>query len=198
MAEIDDIREQAEAGDAAAQFQLAQWFDRGEQGLSVDYEKAFHWYKQAGEQGHTEAQFAVGLLYNLGQGVDHDDVMAANWFLRAANAGLDDAQFNLGLMLYLGEGIGSNHEDAARWFTKAAEQGHTKAQFNLGVMFANGEGVQADAVETAKWWTLAAMQGHAGAAELLDSVREQLTADELRIVQESTASWYSKQSLVDH
>ncbi len=49
--------------------------------------RAFHWYLQAAEQGHADAQYQVGLMYELGQGVDKDIGEAELWYQRAVDQG---------------------------------------------------------------------------------------------------------------
>jgi TPR repeat protein len=91
----------------------------------------------------------------------------------------------------VGEGGDVDFPAAANWFLKAANEGHAKAQFNLGVCYLSGDGLKQDEVAVVKWWTLAAMQGHPGASANLDAARDRLKPDQLRIVQEMTADWYS-------
>lgn len=50
------------------------------------------------EQGDAAAQFKLGVMYRLGQGVAQDDKQAAAWFRKAAEQGLAVAQVNLGLL----------------------------------------------------------------------------------------------------
>jgi hypothetical protein len=37
------------------------------------------WYRRAAEQGDSQAQYSLGLLYEKGQGVPRDIVEAAKW-----------------------------------------------------------------------------------------------------------------------
>ena len=47
--------------------------------------------------GQAEAQYILGVLYYLGQGVPQDFVQAANWYRKAAEQGGVEAQFYLGV-----------------------------------------------------------------------------------------------------
>jgi len=51
-----------------------------------DYERAYYWFCNAAEQGHAEAQFALGALYAAG-GVKQNDVLAMTWYGKAADQG---------------------------------------------------------------------------------------------------------------
>jgi hypothetical protein len=185
-----DLQIAAIAGDGDAAFALGKQYDLAE-GDAAARKEAYRWYLLAAQGGHAEACFAVGLLLNTGDGVPQDDAAARVWFAKAAEQDIADAQFNLGLMYYIGEGGSKDFDAAANWFARAADQGHAKAQFNLGVMYLSGEGLKQDEVAVVKWWTLAAMQGHPGASANLDAAIERLAPDQLRIVQELTADWYS-------
>ena len=60
------------------------------QGVPQDDAEAVAWYRQAAEQGHTEAQFNLGFMYATGRGVSRDLVEAAAWWFKAATQGLAD------------------------------------------------------------------------------------------------------------
>ncbi len=135
-------------------------------GDSADTE-ATETLRPAAEQGDANAQFALGLTYYVGVGVEHDKTEAARWYRLAAEQGYAMAQHNLGLMYARGEGVEQDHTEAARWYRLAAEQGDANAQFLLGMMYYQGEGVGQDHTEAARWYRLAAEQGDAAAQFLL-------------------------------
>jgi TPR repeat protein len=87
--------------------------------------------RKAAERGNANAQFNLGLLYYLGEGVEQDEEEAFHWYKKAAEQGNANAQCNLGYMYDLGEGVERNPEEAEKWYRKAAERGCTSAQFNL-------------------------------------------------------------------
>ena len=78
------------------------------------------WYRQAAEQGHTEAQFNLGHSYATGEGVLQDDVAAVAWFHKAAEQGYAKAQYNLGFMCATGRGVSRDLVEAVEWWFKAA------------------------------------------------------------------------------
>ena len=57
-----------------------------------DYADAFKWYRKAAEQGHAEAQYALGGCYYLGKGVTKDHKQAVYWLRKSAAQGNADAQ----------------------------------------------------------------------------------------------------------
>ena len=83
--------------------------------------EAFKWINQAAGQEHQEAQFALGRMYERGQGVMQDRVGAIKWYSRATEQG---------------------HTGALTWIHKEAEQRLADAQYELGLMLEYGRGVR--------------------------------------------------------
>ena len=52
-------------------------------------------YCKAAEQGHADAQFYHGVMYNLGCGVDKNEVTEVEWYRKAADQGHAIAQERL-------------------------------------------------------------------------------------------------------
>jgi TPR repeat protein len=104
-----------------------------EEGIGVEQDNAAatKWYFKAGEQGHAEAQYHLGLMFSQGL---QDYAEAARWFLKAAEKGIADAQFNIGLILEEGRGVKRDSSSAEVWYTEAAAQGHEEAQSRLNKM----------------------------------------------------------------
>ena len=90
------------------------------------------------EQGDAEAQFDLGWMYDIGEGVHQDYAKAAQWYMKSANQGFPEAQYNLGVMYREGEGVPQNYAEAIKWYTKAANQGFPEAEYNLGLMYTQG------------------------------------------------------------
>ncbi len=56
------------------------------------YETALKAFRLLAEQGHTEAQMNLGIMYSQGQGVPKDDVQAYGWYTLAGGHGNDLAE----------------------------------------------------------------------------------------------------------
>ena len=160
--EIENLRTLAKKKNTHAQFRLGIMYAEGK-GVSQNFERAFHWYKQAAEKGHAEAQFRLGVMYHKGEGVSQNFERAFLWYTKAAEQGDVNAQFNLGVIYKEGEGVSQNFERAFHWYKLAAEKGHVEAQFNLGVMYYKGEGVSQNFERAFHWYKLAAEQGYVDA-----------------------------------
>ncbi len=153
------IKALAENGDARAQLEAGNCLRWGYGGVEKDLKAALAWYLKAAEQGHAEAQFKLGDVYQFGGGVDRDLKEAFKWFRKAAEQGHAAAQNSIGSHFFT-QGPDKNKE-AIKWFRKAAEQGHPGAQFNLGTAYMSASGVKGNQAEAIKWWRRAAEKSDA-------------------------------------
>ena len=72
------------------------------------------------EQGDSNAEYKLGLVYDAGVGARQDLAEAAHWYQRAADQGHVAAQFNLGLMYASGRGVPQDLVQAHMWLNLAA------------------------------------------------------------------------------
>jgi uncharacterized protein len=154
---IGTLVERAEAGDSAAQFELAARHSRGE-GVAADPDAAGRWLVRAAEGGHVEARAALGMGLLERASTPAETAAAIEWLTAAAGAGHLAARMLLGqTALEAGRG-----EEAVRHFRIAAENGDARLQVGLGLVLIDGEALPADPLEALHWFRLAALQGHAG------------------------------------
>lgn len=114
--------------------------------------------------GDREAAFRLGMLHELGRGVEHNAQHAVYWYQRAAQAGHIHAQHNLAVAYANGEGVGLDIHEALKWWQIAARQGNSDSQYNLGIIYATGSrGVERDVELARHWWHRAALGGDAQA-----------------------------------
>jgi len=176
-------RKAAEQGDANAQYDLAECYYYGNNGVRKIVSEAVKWYRKAAEQGHLDAAYSLGYCYYDGQGVAKDYAQAVKWFRKAADQGHAKAQYFLGHCRFYGWGIDEDLAEAVKWYRKAADQGHADAQsklktkivelflnaqkgdpdvqYRLGLARENGDGIAKNMSEAVKWYRKAAEQGHA-------------------------------------
>lgn len=155
----------AEHGDVAAQLYLAAQYRDGNNGFELNKDKAFEWFQRAAEQGDAQAQYEVGMCYELGTGVKQNYNEAAEWYHKAAEQGNTYAQMQLGGLYNNGLGVKEDKTESLRWYHKAeetlietAERGDVEMQFYLAILF-YGCFVKNDALSN-KWLCCAAEQGH--------------------------------------
>ncbi|MFN4184466.1 MAG: peptidoglycan-binding protein [Hyphomonas sp.] len=178
------VESEANAGNAIAQYQLAQSF------LSQnDLDSAVPLLRRAALKGAAPAQYDLGKLHEQGIGVDQDLIQARSLITQAAEAGHVGAMYDLALFMAEGEGGNLDEQGALDWFRKAADHGFLDAQYNLGVMFAEGIGAEQDLAEALYWFELASRQGDSGATLEVRNVSGRLPPETVREVMEAADVW---------
>ena len=136
-----------------------------------NYTEAMRWYRKAADQGSTEAQRHIGLLYERGSGVARDYTEAMRWYRKAADQGDSSAQFYIGQLYERGSGVWRNYAEAMRWYRKAADQGDSFAQYSIGWLYERGRGIAQDYVEAMWWYRKAADRGNTFAQTRMEKLK---------------------------
>ena len=120
------FRRSAAIGDAQPQYALGKFLQRqGRMG------EAASWYECACESGNQYAQYRLGKMCLLGDGVPKDIERAVQLLSGSANQGNHYAQYVLGKLYLQGKEAGKDQEAAEYWLTQSAVQGNSYAQFLL-------------------------------------------------------------------
>ena len=119
----------AAAGDADAQFNLAQAYKLG-RGVPLDLGVAQSWFRKAAEQGHEQAQANLGLIL-FQQG---DRAGAMPWLQKSADRGEPRAQYVVGTALFNGDLLARDWPRAYALMTQAAASGLPQAKASLQQM----------------------------------------------------------------
>jgi TPR repeat protein len=164
---------EAEAGNAAAQYKLAQYYNRyfSEHRKSPDFTKedvirvsgqAIVWLQKSAESGYRDAQIELAGIYRAGfwttspSGsyplVESDPPKALRWYLAAAHQGSHKAEYCLSLMYENGEGTPEDSREALYWARKSAEGGDVVGEANLGRAYRDGALGLSQSYEKAKFW----------------------------------------------
>jgi TPR repeat protein len=147
----------------------------------ADKAKAFTALQYAADQGHLVAQWKVGRMYAIGDGVPQDDQRAFDYFSQIANAHPDEppgtaqarmvANAFVALGHYYLKGIPNSSvvPDATRareMFAYAASYfGDADAQYQLGRLYLDG--MPSDPHQAARWFQLSATKGDCRAEAVL-------------------------------
>ncbi len=86
LAALPLLQQQAEAGSAEAQWLLSQVL-AGLKRTPADQTAAWQWLERAASAGWRDAQYALGLRYDRGEGVTPDEAEAVTWYRAAARQG---------------------------------------------------------------------------------------------------------------
>ena len=87
--------------------------------------------KAKAEQGVTDAQYYLGLLYLNGEGVTLDYNQAYNWFRRSAEQGYVPSIYYVGKCYLEGYGVTKDRGSAMDYFQRAANSGNSSAKAEL-------------------------------------------------------------------
>ena len=145
--------------------------------VSVAFAESLSETRKKAEQGDANAQFNLGWMYAIGDGVPKDSTEAVKWFRKAAEQGNANAQCSLGLKYDKGDGVPKDEREAVKWYRKAAEQGDAHAQFNLGLSYRYGDGVPKDIVQAHAWLNIAGANGNEPAKKLLVIIEKEEMTD---------------------
>ena len=159
------------------------------------YKKALEKLRPLAGQGHAEAQYTLGGLYDHGEGVPQDDKEAVKWYRMAAEQGYAEAQLHLAHLYRVGHRIPKDYTEATKWYRMAAEQGDANGQMSLGVMYYEGKGVPQDYVQAHKWSNLSA--SHQGKHQDIASgyrkiIEEKMTPAQVAEAQKLAREWKPK------
>ncbi len=126
---VGEWRPLAIAGDADAQFNLAQAYKLG-RGVPLDPALAESWFRKAAMQGHQQAEDNYGLaLFQAGKKTD-----ALPWLEKSVARGEPRTQLVLGTMLFNGDGIPRDFPRAYALMTRASASGLQSASQTLAQM----------------------------------------------------------------
>ena len=103
---------------------LAARADRYDSGMDAyqagDYQQALQQWEALAEQGHAQALYNLGFMYEFGYGVTSNDEQAFRHYLGAALLGHTGAQQTVAWLYERGKGVTADMTQAARWYGVAA------------------------------------------------------------------------------
>ena len=112
---------------------------------------------QAAEKNEPSAQYYLGLIYEMGRGVQPDRFEAMDWYVKASLQGHKNAQKRLAWMRHTADAARMGAVSNEWWtvpledLTLRAEQGDAKAQENLGRRYTGYGGTEFNR-EKAMYW----------------------------------------------
>jgi uncharacterized protein len=137
-----------------------------------NYDKALKYFRRESDDGNVVADWYLGHMYRLGQGVPEDASIAYSYYNRVAESYdpeesdnkrlriVIDSQIHMAGYQRIGipqSGMKPDPASAARTYLRiASTYGHPAAQFALGEMNMVGEGVKQNPPQGLKWLTAAA------------------------------------------
>jgi TPR repeat protein len=136
------------------------------------------WYKKAAEQKNIESLYALGIIYDSGDGVEKDEAKSLAYYREAADLGHAQAQHNLATYYFSrADKEPSSRELMFKYYTLAAKQMHARSMMALGVSYFVME-TSPNKVEGLAWM-MAAVQCFAYKMDLVDKFRDQESPEDV-------------------
>ena len=128
--------------------------------LDKDYARALEILKPLAENGDSQAQVTLGIMYDFGHGLAKDPAKAIEWYIKAAEQGIPVVQHDVGVKYFQGQGVEKDYLKAAYWWEQSANAGLADSQFNLGLLYYRGIGLEVDYQKASALFISAAEQDH--------------------------------------
>ena len=159
---VDRFRQSAERRNSDAQFQLAQVHRHGMERVPRNLVEARVWFEASAANGNSTAKRSADAVELK---MRPDEIAAA--------------EFRIGEMYLDGKYTLQDYESAYAWFRRSAARGHASAQLSLGNMHRTGTACPASPMRAYAWFCIAARGNSAGARQLADEFRSQMTDAEI-------------------
>ena len=144
----------ARGGGPWCQYRLAEAYHSGKSPFPVDFARAMTWYLRVADKypGYHAwdpqkpiAEYAIGEMYALGEGVKQSYEKALQWYVLAAsqkyNVTRRDAEHALGELYEQGLGAAQDYRVASVWYQRAADHGSADAGLKVADLYERGLGV---------------------------------------------------------
>ncbi|MDX1576206.1 MAG: tetratricopeptide repeat protein [Kiloniellales bacterium] len=152
--------------------------------------QALEMFEALADEGHSEAEFFVGFMFDTGRGVKENPAEAAKWYRMAADRGHAMALNNLADLYLSGRGVSRDVDRAVALYQRAARGGDPVAQTNLGQLYMHGRGVPRIPAKAVAWFRRAARQDYGPAMYYLGLM--QLRGWGLPVDRQAAKNWFKK------
>ena len=103
-----------------------------------DYESAYKLVRPAAEEGHSDFEHILGVLYRDGKFVQQSFDLAVYWLTKSALKGDSNSQVLLGQIFAFDFGGLGNIDEGIKWLTESAASDNSLACTYLGEVHAKG------------------------------------------------------------
>ena len=106
----------------------------------------------AGYMDKSEAQYALGEMYEKGYVVDIDLKESIQWYKKAANNESIHAQQHLAYLYHKGNIVSKDRDKAIYWYEKALKNGSKNVNYMLGILYLNSDAKAIDYQKSFKYF----------------------------------------------
>jgi len=122
------------------------------QGAVISPKSAIEWYKKAVDNRDAQALYELGVLYEIGWGVQEDMKRALELYTQSMELGCASAQNEIGYRLFNGGSMDKDIPHALALWEMASAQNNALAMCNLGGCYELGLGVTKDLEKARSWY----------------------------------------------
>lgn len=101
-------------------------------------EEALKHLREGSETGDTRCDYALGVMYYNGEGIERDYTLSTAYYSRAADAGILPALVSTGFAYANAIGVPEDFDRAVHYLRKAVEMGDDAAKVTLAEIYAKG------------------------------------------------------------
>lgn len=156
-AQFDSAKQQADQGNAMAQFMVAQCYQAG-YGTEVDTMKAFEYLKKSADQNYYEAFPYLAQYYLDGPKEILNHLKGVDLLQKSIEQGIETGYSLLAHCYEYGRGVKKDQRKALELYLKAAQKGDSFAMLNLSDIYYEGDEELRDPAEAFRWKKTAALQ----------------------------------------
>ena len=138
-------------------------------------------------QAYPQASLLLGKIFYEGKGVKRDTTQAYEYF-KSASETEDEAKFMLAKMNFRGEAKGLRKGLTTKMLMESAYAGVVEAQYTLGVFYM----LSSEKEQAYFWISLAEKNGFDKAYRLIDSLKNQLSEDEISLLDLEVADFSAR------
>ncbi|MCF6219822.1 MAG: sel1 repeat family protein [Robiginitomaculum sp.] len=128
---VNWMRQQAEAGNPAAQYVYGTFYLGGLYGLTDDKKIGYAWIEKSAKNGFSTAQVKLGFARIYGGDIEKNHDSAFKLFSKAAKQGNYEGQYWLAEAYQRGIGVYADDTKAIEWYKKAHQSGNPEAALKL-------------------------------------------------------------------
>jgi TPR repeat protein len=150
---IEDLRRDADSGNAQAQIALGLSYLRG-RGVSKDIDQSVRYFRLASQSGSPTGMFHFAACLEGGVGIKQDLREAVALFKRSADGGVAAAVERYARALDCGRGVPENQAKALKYYKRGADLGLPKCQYYYARACLEGRGVPVNLSEALRYYRL--------------------------------------------
>jgi TPR repeat protein len=158
---VSNLQAASTDGDSRARV-LLEIIAKGSRDEKKDRERVIATVKRKALANDPDAQYTLGFMYLVGDGVQKNGAEEIRWY-RAAAGRNARAAFMLSLMYQHGEGVMKNPAEAFRLMRLATHRDDPRVQYYLGTFYYQGFGTEIDRPAAVTWFRKSAEKGFAEA-----------------------------------